>query len=119
MSNVFRYNKIFIDYVFGNSKFVVPETLTIDRGEAEVNSQGRGDNKAEVNSRGRGDNKLAIPSYPVNKYILLVPKCIIRLIVSASALTKYIGYIYYRNLLFLYNVIIIKTRIIFPKTCVT
>jgi hypothetical protein len=29
----------------------VPETLTIDRGEAEVNSQGR------------GDNKLAIPEY--------------------------------------------------------
>jgi hypothetical protein len=42
---------ILIDWVWGNSKFVVPETLTIDRGEAEVNSQGR------------GDNKLAIPEY--------------------------------------------------------
>jgi hypothetical protein len=58
-SNVFRYNKILIDWVWGNSKFVVPETLTIDRDEAEVNSQGR------------GDNKLAIPEYTVNKYILL------------------------------------------------
>ena len=26
----FRYNKILIDCVFGNSKFVVPETLTFD-----------------------------------------------------------------------------------------
>ena len=37
--------------LWGNSKFVVPETLTIDWGEAEVNGQGR------------GDNKLAIPEY--------------------------------------------------------
>ena len=58
-SNVFRYNKILIDCVFGNSKFVVPSTLTIDLGFASVNSQCL------------GDNKLAIPSYPVNKYILL------------------------------------------------
>ena len=57
-SNVFRFNKILIDCVFGNSKFVVPSTLTIDRGEAEVNSQCL------------RDNKLAIPSYSVNKYIL-------------------------------------------------
>ena len=58
-SNVFRYNKILIDCVFGNSKFVVPSILTIDIGFASVNSQCL------------GDNKLAIPSYPVNKYILL------------------------------------------------
>jgi hypothetical protein len=57
-SNVFRYNKILIDCVFGNSKFVIPSTLTIDRGFASVNSQCL------------GYNKLAIPSYPVNKYIL-------------------------------------------------
>ena len=48
------------DCVFGNSKFVVPSTLTIDPGFASVNSQCL------------GDNKLAIPSYPVNKYILLL-----------------------------------------------
>jgi hypothetical protein len=58
-SNVFRYNKILIDWVFGNSKSVVPSTLTIDLGFASVNSQCL------------GDNKFAIPSYPVNKYILL------------------------------------------------
>jgi hypothetical protein len=58
-SNVFRYNKILIDCVFRNSKFVVPSTLTIDLGFAPVNSQCL------------RDNKLAIPSYPVNKYILL------------------------------------------------
>jgi hypothetical protein len=58
--NVFRYNKILIDCVFGNSKFVVPSTLTIHLGLASVNSQ------CLV------DNKLAIPSYPVNKYILYV-----------------------------------------------
>ena len=59
-SNVYRYNKILIDYVFGKSNFVVPSTLTIDLGFASVNSQ-----RLE-------DNKLAIPSYPVNKYILFV-----------------------------------------------
>jgi hypothetical protein len=36
------YTYILIDWVGGNSKFVVPETLTIDRSEAEVNSQGLG-----------------------------------------------------------------------------
>jgi hypothetical protein len=46
---------------WGNSKCVVPETLTIDRGEAEVNSQGR------------GDNTLAIPEYTVYKYFI-IPK---------------------------------------------
>jgi hypothetical protein len=51
--NVFRYNKILIDCVFGNSKFVVPSTLTINLGFASVNSQCL------------GDNKLAIPSSPV------------------------------------------------------
>jgi hypothetical protein len=57
-SNVFRYNKILIDCVFGNGKFVVPSTLTVDLGFASFNSQCL------------GDNKLAIPSYPVNKYII-------------------------------------------------
>jgi hypothetical protein len=38
---------------------IVPETLTIDRGEAEVNSQGR------------GDKKLAIPEYTVYKYFII------------------------------------------------
>ena len=57
-SNVFWYNKILIDCVFGNSKFVVPSTLTIDLGFSSVNRQSL------------GDNKLAIPSYPVNKYII-------------------------------------------------
>jgi hypothetical protein len=33
---------------FQFSKIVVPEMLTIDRGEAEVNSQGRGDNKLAI-----------------------------------------------------------------------
>jgi hypothetical protein len=59
---------ILIDWVWGNSKFLVPETLTIDRGEAEVNSQGR------------GDKKLAIPEYAVYKYFI-IPKNI-RLIVE-------------------------------------
>ena len=59
---------ILIDWVWGNRKFVVPETLTIDRGE--------------VNSPGRGDNKLAIPEYTVYKYFI-IPKNI-RLIVEWS-----------------------------------
>jgi hypothetical protein len=57
-SNVFRFNKILIDCVFGNSKFIVPSTLTIHLGFASVNSQCL------------RDNKLAIPSYSVNKYII-------------------------------------------------
>ena len=61
---------ILIDWVWGNSKFIVPETLTIDRGKAEVNSQGR------------GDKKLAIPEYTVYKYFI-IPKNI-RLIVEWS-----------------------------------
>ena len=56
MSNVFQYNKILIDCVFGNRKFVVPSTLTIDLGFASVNNQCL------------GDNKLAIPEYTVYKY---------------------------------------------------
>jgi hypothetical protein len=49
---------ILIDWVWGNSKFVVPE------------------------SQGRGDNKLAIPEYTVYKYFI-IPKNI-RLIVEWS-----------------------------------
>jgi hypothetical protein len=52
-------NKILIDCVFENSKFIVPSTLTIDLGFASVNSQCLGDNKLA-----------AIPLYPVNKHIL-------------------------------------------------
>jgi hypothetical protein len=57
-------------WVWGNSKFVVPETLPIDRGEADVNSQGR------------GNNKLAIPEYTVYKYCIILKN--IRLIVKWS-----------------------------------
>ena len=64
--NVFRYNKILIDCVFGNSKFVVPSTLTIHLGFASVNSQCL------------GDNKLAIPSYPVNKYIIFIGDILVK-----------------------------------------
>jgi hypothetical protein len=42
------YNKILIDCVFGNSKFVVPSTLTIDLGFASVNSRCLWDNKLMV-----------------------------------------------------------------------
>jgi hypothetical protein len=49
-------------------KFVVPERLTIDRGEAEVNCQGR------------GDKTLDIAEYTVYKYCI-IPKNI-RLIVE-------------------------------------
>jgi hypothetical protein len=56
---MYMVNKIRIDCVFGNSKFLVPSTLAINLGFASVNSQCL------------RDNKLAIPSYPVNKYILL------------------------------------------------
>jgi hypothetical protein len=66
----FLIHYILIDWVWGNSKFIVPETLTIDRGEAEVNSQGR------------GEKKLAIPEYTVYKYFI-IPKNI-RLIVEWS-----------------------------------
>ena len=65
-----RQYYIIIDWVWGNSKFVAPETLTIDWGEAEVNSQGR------------GDNKLAILEYTVYKYFI-IPKNI-RFIVEWS-----------------------------------
>ena len=43
----------------GIASLLSPSTLTIDLGFASVNNQRL------------GDNKLAIPSYPVNKYILL------------------------------------------------
>jgi hypothetical protein len=45
LSTEYRYNKILIDCVFGNNKFVVPSTRTIDLGFASVNSQCLGDNK--------------------------------------------------------------------------
>ena len=69
-SSFFMKYYILIDWVWGNSWSVVPETLTIDRGEAEVNSQGR------------GDNKLAIPEYTAYKYFIIPNN--IRLIVEWS-----------------------------------
>ena len=88
-SNVFRYNKILIDCVFGNSKCVVPSTLTIDLGFASFNSQGL------------GVNKLAIPSYPVNKYIMFFLRNYL-CINSGSSLTNWIkseGVYYIHNFL--------------------
>jgi hypothetical protein len=46
---------------------------------------------------------------------LLVPEGIIRPVVSASALTWFIRYIYYWNLQFLKNVIIHKTKVLLPQ----
>jgi hypothetical protein len=76
-SNDFCYNQILIDCVFGNSKFVVPSTLTIDLGFASVNSQCLGDNKLAIPSY---PVKLAIPEYTVYKYLIIAK--IIRLIVE-------------------------------------
>jgi hypothetical protein len=50
---------------------------------------------------------------------LLVLEGIIRPVISASALTWLIRYIYYRNLQFLYNVIINKTNILLLQAYVT
>ena len=50
---------------------------------------------------------------------LLVLEGIIRPVISASALTWFIKYIYYRNLQFLYNVIINKTNILLLQAYVT
>ena len=50
---------------------------------------------------------------------LLVPDGIIRPVVSASALTWFIRYIYYWNLEFLNNVIIHKTKALLPRAYVT
>jgi hypothetical protein len=47
---------------------------------------------------------------------LLVPEGIIRPVVSVSALTWFIRYIYYWNLQFLNNVIIDKTKVLLPQT---
>jgi hypothetical protein len=46
----------------------------------------------------------------------LDPEDIILPVVSVSALTWFIRYIYYRNLQLLFNVIIIKTKVLFPQT---
>jgi hypothetical protein len=46
---------------------------------------------------------------------LLFPEGIIRPVVSVSALTWVIRYIYYWNLQFLNNVIINKTKILLPQ----
>ena len=50
---------------------------------------------------------------------LLFPEGIIRPVVSVSALTWVIRYIYYWNLQFLNNVIINKTKILLPQAMVT
>jgi hypothetical protein len=50
---------------------------------------------------------------------VLVPESIIRPVVSASALTWFIRYIYYWKLQFLNNVIINKTKVLLPQAYVT
>ena len=50
---------------------------------------------------------------------VLVPESIIRPVVSASALTWFIRYIYFWNLQFLHNVIINKTKVLLPQVEVT
>ena len=50
---------------------------------------------------------------------LLVHEGIIHPVVSASALTWFIRYIYYWILQFLNNVIIIKTKVLHPQAYVT
>ena len=49
---------------------------------------------------------------------LLVPQGIIRPVVSASALTWFIRYIYFWKLQFLNNVIIYKSKVILPQSYV-
>ena len=48
-----------------------------------------------------------------------VQECSIRPVVSASALPRFIRYIYYWNLHFLNNVIINKTKVLLPQAYVT
>jgi hypothetical protein len=50
---------------------------------------------------------------------VFVPQGIIRPVVSASALTWFIRYIYYWNFQFLNNVIINKTKVLLPQAYVT
>ena len=68
------YDMTFIIYLLtgyeGIASLLSPRHWLIDRGEAEVNSQGR------------GDNTLAIPEYTVYKYFI-IPKNI-RLIVELT-----------------------------------
>jgi hypothetical protein len=47
---------------------------------------------------------------------LLVPEGIVHSVVWASPLTWFIRYIYYWNLLFLNNMIINETKVVFPQT---
>ena len=51
--------------------------------------------------------------------VLLLPKGIIHAVASASALTWFIRYIYYRNIQYLNNVIINKTKILHHQAEVT
>ena len=46
-------------------------------------------------------------------------RCIIRPVISVSALTCFIRYVYYWNLQFENNVIIIKIKVLIPQTWVT
>jgi hypothetical protein len=48
--------------------------------------------------------------------VLLVPEGIIHPVITVSALTWFIRYIYYWNLQLLNNVIIIKTKVLLPQT---
>ena len=104
-SNVFRYNKILIDCVFGNSKFVVPSTLTIDLGFALVNSQSL------------GDNKLAIPSYPVNKYILSMYICICVFELLSLKCWSYFEYVPFQEIHIVYLTISSSPSQFCPKSC--
>jgi hypothetical protein len=50
---------------------------------------------------------------------LLVPDGISHQLVSVSSLTSFIRYIYYWNLQFLNNEIIIKTKVLLPQSRIT
>jgi hypothetical protein len=54
-------------------------------------------------------------SIPLVVDYYLVPETINRPVVSVSALTLFIRYIYYRNLKFLNNVVMIKTKVLLPQ----
>jgi len=54
-------------------------------------------------------------SIPLLVDYYLVPETINRPVVSVSALTLFIRYIYYRNLKFLNNVVMIKIKVLLPQ----
>ena len=80
--------------------FIVLETLIIDRGKAEVNSQGR------------GDKKLAIPEYTVYKYFIIYKYILLVRVIcekyrlreqsNVSPLNRYFSQITLTNRIYLY-----------------